>query len=397
MAEKLFRGIRGIRVNTSKKISFYTQTQRQAGRVLFILWLLASSSPARTLAVLVDKSVTERSSTAAPVDQRQPRSSSSTGVPVNRSKPRPSSSTAALVHLSKPESSSSTAAPIDLRELIKQESVPNNDTLVAALNAAPFEKQSLWLGGAIKWFADQEIEALSLAVLQDYATLAHVQMTSKNKQLLKRYFDSLCNKVKAGSFGEKLLIQALTYVLAHINPHIFKDDPQPLLSLGGDPQPLLNRYGDPQPLLDLGTNLLDKLNPSQREFKQADYPSARATLEALSATLFLVHSVAPGHLNTRSRGLYQRFKDQLQEIIDKASYYPVTHQAILIQQTLHLLGNKAPDQTDNIRRIAQGLLGAVNLMTVGHGLAIGELKLAELQNGIQLLQKAFEGKFSQLQ
>ena len=40
-----------MNVNTNKKVSFYTQGQRWAARVLFILWLLASGSPEGALAV----------------------------------------------------------------------------------------------------------------------------------------------------------------------------------------------------------------------------------------------------------------------------------------------------------------------------------------------------------
>ena len=48
IANKPFRA---MKANTSKERSFYTQGQRFAARVLFILWLLASSSPEGALAV----------------------------------------------------------------------------------------------------------------------------------------------------------------------------------------------------------------------------------------------------------------------------------------------------------------------------------------------------------
>ena len=61
-------------------------------------------------------------------------------------------------------------------------------------------------------------------------------------------------------------------------------------------------------------------------------------------------------------------------------------------QTLRLLESSEPDLEGNLRRIAQGLLGVANLVAVGQGLATGELKPAELQEGIGLLQQAFEGQ-----
>ena len=161
---------------------------------------------------------------------------------------------------------SSTATPSTLEQLMSREGVPDNDTLVVALNAAAPEEQSPWIKAAIQWFATQPIETLSPAAIRDYAALAHVRSMRENKDLLKNYFDSLCNKVKGEYHGEKPLIQALAYALAHIERDIFKEDPQPLIALG--------------------KNLLAKLDPNQREFKQADYPSAHASLEALSQTLF---------------------------------------------------------------------------------------------------------------
>ena len=425
-----------MKANTSKERNFYTQGQRLAARILFILWLLASVSPEGTLATPKRQPAMVPATTTSPSEpslaitlpslppggilqlppdspgslwsngvasslsidavlQRQRPSSllpRTIGKPVcrfwsprtqetPRTQARPvaegdeaksSGSQHPAVAPSDAIITSSPAIPSALQQLMSPEGVPDNDTLLAALDAAPPQEQRLWLEEAIKWFADQKIEALGPAAIRDYAFLAHVQVTPENKELLKRYFNSLCNKVKDGSFGEELLIQALVYVLAHIDPTIFA--------------------GNPQPLLDLGTNLLAKLNPSQREFKQADYPSARASLEALFQALFLAKEVAPGHLNVREGGLYQSFRDRLQEIIDRAQYYPVRYQSRILMQILHLLEAPEPDREGNMRRIAQGLLGAVNLVAVGQGLATGELRPAELQEGIALLQRAFAGQ-----
>ena len=259
-----------------------------------------------------------------------------------------------------------------LEDLMSQEGVPDNEELVAALNAAPPQEQRQWIQKAVEWFEGRTIATLTPAAIRDYVVLAHVQVTPANKQLLKSYFDSLCNKVKDGSFGEELLIQSLVYVLANIDPAIFA--------------------GDPQPLLYLGKNLLEKLNPSQREFKQADYPSARASLEALFQAFVLAKEVAPRHLNVQEGSLYQSFRSRLQEIIDRAQYYPASYHARLIKQTLQLLEDPQIGWKDNSRRVFQGLLGATNLMAVGQGLASLELKPAQLQAGIDLLQKAFRGQ-----
>ena len=333
IANKPFRA---VNINPSKERSFYTQGQRFAARILFIVWLLVSGSPESA-----EAGSSNQQAAVAPSD--------------------------AII-------TSSTATQSDLQQLMSQHGVPDNNNLLAALDAAPPQEQCPWLEAAVKWFANQPIKALNPAAIRDYAALAHVQVTPENRELLKRYFHSLDKKVEERS-GDESLIQALAYVLAHLDPAIFA--------------------GDPQPLLYLGKNLLEKLNPSQREFKQADYPSARASLEALFQALFLAKAVAPGHPNVREGGRYQSFRSHLQKIINRASYYPVIYQAHILTQTLHLLEDPQIDWESNGRRVFQGLLGAENLVAVGQGLGRLELKPAEFQKGIDLLQQAFVGQHIQ--
>ena len=45
-----YKPFKSMKTNTSKEKSFYTQSQRFAARVLFIVWLLASISPEGALA-----------------------------------------------------------------------------------------------------------------------------------------------------------------------------------------------------------------------------------------------------------------------------------------------------------------------------------------------------------
>ncbi|MEM7382803.1 MAG: hypothetical protein AAF400_00510, partial [Bacteroidota bacterium] len=48
--------------------------------------------------------------------------------------------------------------PSTLAELMSQEGVPDNDTLIETLNAAPPDKQYQWIDAAIQWFTSQPIE-----------------------------------------------------------------------------------------------------------------------------------------------------------------------------------------------------------------------------------------------
>ena len=333
-----------MNINTSKKINFYTQGQRFAARMLCIVWLLVNGSPENALAGGPAMAI------LSPTTMHSPR------LLVVSSIPPP-------VSLIGDEAASSTAAPTTLQELMSQESVPNdNEILVSALNAAPLKEQRQWILAAIQWFITQPSEALTPAAIRDYAALARV--TPKHKTLLNYYFNSLCDKVQGGSYGEELFLQALAYALAHIDPTIFEVDPQPLL--------------------DLGTNLLAKLNPRQHELKQADYTRIHASLDTIFQTLLLAMEIVPTLNIQAGEGLYQSFKSRLQKIADQVQYYPVIYQARILKQTLQLLEDPNINQQGNFRRLGQWLLRADNM----EELATDDLNLTEFQQNITLLKQA---------
>ena len=302
-----------MNINPSKERNFYTPGQRFAARILFIVSLLVSGSPESALATI----------------------------------------------------------PNDLQQFMSQHSVPGNNNLLAALNAASSQEQSQWIEAAIQRLANQPIENLSPAAIRDYAALVHVQVTPENRELRKRYFHTLGKKVEERS-GDESLIQALAYVLAHLDPAIFA--------------------GDPTPLQALADSLLKKLDPTKRDFNKNDYRSARPTLEALSQTFLLLKKVAPRSFIVPEESRYQSFRDRMKAIADQAQYYPVIYQARILKQTLHLLEDPQIDWESNGRRVFQGLLGAAHLAAADQGLASLELKPAELQEGIDLLQQVFAGQ-----
>ena len=68
------------------------------------------------------------------------------------------------------------------------------------------------------------------------ACLAHIQADkSGKKQLLKNYFDSLCNKIQEYKYGEIPLIEALEYTLQNMDSKVFGEDPSTLIHLGNRP------------------------------------------------------------------------------------------------------------------------------------------------------------------
>ena len=421
-----------MKTHTSKAKSFYTQGQQFAAKVLFTAWLLVSGSPESALATPRRQAAMTPATTTSPGDpsltstpptpspggtlQLPPGSpgsfwgssaASTPSIDATPQRQRPSSLRPRTIdklmgHLWSPKtqeapstlaglvaeeagSSSqyptvdpssamialSTATQSALQQLMSQHSVPDNNNLLAALNAAPPQEQRQWIEAVIQWLANQPIENLPPAAIRDYAALAHVQVTPENRGLLERYFHTLGKKVEERS-GDESLIQALAYALAHLDPAIFA--------------------GDPTTLQELADSLLKKLDPTKRDFSKNDYRSARPTLEALSQALLLLKKVAPRSFIVQEGSLYQSFRDRMKAIADQAQYYPVTYHARILKQTLRLLEDPQIDWESNFRSVFQGLLGAANLVVVSQGLASLELKPAEFQEGIDLLQKAFAGQ-----
>ena len=74
--------------------------------------------------------------------------------------------------------------------------------VVEALNVAqtPEEQRALQQGiqKGIEWFSKKAVETLTPADLQEYSSLAHIQIQTDrpaNRQLLLSYLGSLCNKI----------------------------------------------------------------------------------------------------------------------------------------------------------------------------------------------------------
>ena len=172
IAYKLFRA---MNVNTSKEKSFDTQGQQFVARVLFTAWLLVSGSPESALAAPKRQSAMVPAVTTSPGDPslaRTPSMSKPEGQ-LPPELPRSDEAGSSSQHLTVDPNSAvvapSTATPSSLQQLMSQHGVPDNDTLLEALNAAPPQEQSQWIEAAIQWLANQSIENLPPAAIRDYA------------------------------------------------------------------------------------------------------------------------------------------------------------------------------------------------------------------------------------
>ena len=192
--------------------------------------------------------------------------------------------------------------------------------LVKDFNDAQTTQKRQVLVQCIGWFSKEAVETLTTADLQAYSALAHIQAdTPANRELLASYFNSLCNKVKQGQYGEKPLIEALEYTLQNMDSQVFDGDPEPLIRLGND--------------------LLDRLDPRKNALIKKAYPTYRSTLYALHQTLVLIKLIGvQGQLDsTKEQGLYRQFEAKIQALSDNTEHYPIVYHARLLEQSLKRL------------------------------------------------------------
>ena len=125
-----------------------------------------------------------------------------------------------------------------LQERMGQGDITSRE-VVEALNVAPTpeEQRALQQGiqKGIDWFNDQPVGSLTPEDLQEYSSLAHIQIQTDrpaNRQLLLSYFNNLCNKIdKEYQHGEQLLIEALEYTLQNIDSAVFDGNPACSISI----------------------------------------------------------------------------------------------------------------------------------------------------------------------
>ena len=269
------------------------------------------------------------------------------------------------------------SASMALQERMAQVDITSTEGLVKSLNEAqiPEEQQNLqeWVRAYVSWFAQQPIETLTPALIQEYTCLADIRADQAgSRQLLASYFNSLCNKIQVGQYGEEPLIEALEYTLQTIDSRVFA--------------------GNPAPLIKLGNELLARLDPDKNAFNKATYPTHRSTLYALHQTLVLLKQIDPNRWDaTQNQGLYSQFKAQVQAIAETAQYYyPICYHAQLLKQGLKRLETEGLQVRlqEGLRRVGLGLQAGLYFHQAARALAVLDLEVNTLMSGTQSLQAA---------
>ena len=128
-----------------------------------------------------------------------------------------------------------------LKQYWQQQSQAHNQPtttheLVAAYNSThdAEERRALqrWLQAYVLWFKDQDIP-IPAANIEQYAALALISAKkSGDKDMLRKYFSSLANKINPQYVhGQESVIQLLSTVLPVLDPTIFKGQSKELLQL----------------------------------------------------------------------------------------------------------------------------------------------------------------------
>ncbi|MEN0016100.1 MAG: hypothetical protein AAF706_00570, partial [Bacteroidota bacterium] len=250
---------------------------------------------------------------------------------------------------------------------IHQSSFYSTQQLVSAFNTTKDigVKRALhrWLEAYIDLFADKKVEVLDEELVQEYACLANIQLTSgENQSLLYKYFKTLANKLNPNLCGEEDIIQALSSTLWQIDDAVFGRSTSNLLKVGNW--------------------LLTKIDPDNPQVKldKANYRKYASTLSALHNTLLLIRKIdSQGWSPSRNEKLYNRFQATIEAIGRHTDYYPYVYCSHLLSKTLKALGSS---ESQLSAKVWQGV------KALARGYDVGRKLLTEGEIDVEAIEKA---------
>ena len=415
-----------MKTNTSKEKKFYTQGQRFAARILFILWLLASVNPESVLAIPKRQPATTSPGDPSPAStaplpggalELPPDSpgafwgdsigsSPSTDAGLQSAhglRARTLDKLVASFWSPRPQATprplggpvaegvtevASTQRPLQaLQARIAQGDIASTGDLVTAINSTqnPQEREVLeeWLAAYIGHFSHQSVQDLvsnHSTYLLEYNQLTHIcPLSERTKELLRSYFVELSRKIEQEAHLDHSLplMESLVCALNKLDKQVFGNNSAPLIWLAN--------------------KLLARVDPGEVIFSASGYPTHGTSLDALHQVLSLVGCLDPSWDSTDKEGIYQRFKGQL-EAIEKAAqeqeYYPISYHTQLLRQSLSSLElNKKEAQLKDIcRRTFSGIQCLGCLYQGLRGLLELELELDALKEAYDHFQEALRSE-----
>ena len=149
--------------------------------------------------------------------------------------------------------------------------------------------------------------------------------------------------------------------------------------------------GDPTHLMHLANDMLAKLDPQDIPLTKETYPTHGATLFALHQALICIKKVANRQLDSADdHGVYQRYKEALENIAKERHYYPYCYQAMLIGQSLKMLEKEGPSSVllDGCRRFFFGAYGILCAMQGVRSLAAFEFDHGAFESALSNVRTA---------
>ncbi len=214
------------------------------------------------------------------------------------------------------------------------------------------------------------------AVVREYLAMCRLDGSGdEHLLLLKDFFDSLRDKLCNDALNNRYLIEAVEHALQSVDTEVFADDPNCLLQLA--------------------QFLLDAFDPQRMSFSKEMFPVQCSALHVVHQCLRILFDIGSGSWDpNRPGGLYAKFKNWSQRVIDAAGHYPVKYQAMLVQQSLTFLqsSKRSVRITNNARRIANLVYGTVGICQAVRNAVLLDFDLGNAESTASALSRARENR-----
>ena len=257
------------------------------------------------------------------------------------------------------------------------------EDMVKAFNQADDAQERLGLVEVVRrvchGFNDMHVRTVTEnrgAVVREYLALCRLDGTGdEHLLLLKDFFDSLRDKLSNDALHNKYLIEAVEHTLQSVDTEIFEDNEDCLLQLA--------------------QFLMDAFDPRKTNFSREMFPVQCSALHVMHQCLSILCDIGSGSWDPNTPdGLYARFKDWSQRVIDVAGHFPARYQAMLVQQSLTLLqsSKRSVRNVNNARRIANLVYGTVGVCQAIRSAVLLDFDLGNAESTASALARARENR-----
>ena len=214
------------------------------------------------------------------------------------------------------------------------------------------------------------------AAVREYLALCRLDGSGdEHLLLLKDFFDSLRDKLYNDVLHNRYLIEAVEHTLQSVDTEIFEDNEDCLLQLA--------------------QFLMDAFDPRKTNFSREMFPVQCSALHVMHQCLSILCDIGSGSWDPNSPdGLYAKFKDWSQRVIDVARHFPARYQAMLVQHGLTFLQSpkRSVRTANNARRIANLVYGTVGICQAVRNAVLLDFDLGNAESTASALARARENR-----